>query len=247
MLGFLKHNTPPNDRYWDLDVLRGIAVLAMIVFHSTFDLSYFGLISPETIYKPGWVAFQQMTAGTFIFVAGVGVDLCHGQGIKWRNIKKRVLILGSFSALISIVTFIIFSQFWIKFGILHCILAASLISTLIVGLSTSYIIVITALLIALYIYLNPPVEIPSSFDFLIKTTHPHFSVDYHPIFPWIIVFWIGMLASRLKWQSSRSGFLYSFKSTNCLKILIFLGKNSLVIYIIHQPILFCVLYIYLFL
>ena len=74
MLGFLKHDTPPTHRYWDLDVLRGIAVIAMIVFHFTFDLSYFGLISPETIYKPGWVAFQHVIAGTFIFVSGVGFD-----------------------------------------------------------------------------------------------------------------------------------------------------------------------------
>ena len=169
MLGIMNHNTPPDDRYWDLDALRGIAVISMVVFHLTFDLGYFGLISPDTVYKPGWVVFQQMIAGTFIFVAGAGFDLCHGQEIKWRNIKKRVLILGSLSALISIVTFIIFGEFWIKFGILHCILAVSLISILTVGLSTSYIIVITALLIALYIYLNPPVEIPSSFDFIIKT------------------------------------------------------------------------------
>ena len=247
MLGNMKHNTPLDDRYWDLDALRGIAVLSMVVFHLTFDLSYFGLISPDTIYKPGWVVFQQMIAGTFIFVAGAGFNLCHRQEIKWRNIKKRVLILGSSSALISIVTFIIFGEFWIKFGILHCILAVSLISILTVGLSTSRIIVITAFLVALYIYLNPPLEIPSSFDFLIKTIHPHFSVDYHPIFPWIIVFWIGMLASRLRRLAGRSGLLYSFKPTKSLKLLIITGKNSLIIYIIHQPILFFFLYIYVFL
>ena len=247
MLGFLTHNTPPNVRYWDLDVLRGIAVLAMIVFHFTFDLSYFGLIPPETIYKPGWVAFQQMIAGTFIFVAGVGFDLCHGQGIKWQNIKKRVLILGSLSALISIATFIIFSQFWIKFGILHCILAASLISTLTVSLSTSRLIVVTAFLVALYLYLDPPVALPSSFDFIIKTIHPHYSVDYRPILPWLIVFLIGMIASRITSRTDKSIFFNGVPSTKSLILLKIIGKNSLVIYILHQPFLFCILSIYVFL
>ena len=246
MLGFLKHSTPPNDRYWDLDVLRGIAVLAMVVFHLVFDLGYFGLISSDTIYKPAWVAFQQMIAGTFIFVAGVGFDLCHGQGIKWRDIKKRVLILGLMSTLISIVTLMIFGQFWIKFGILHCILAASLISILTVGLSTLRLIFVTTFLAAVYLYLNPPVAIPSLFDFLIKTTHPHYSVDYRPIFPWLIVFFLGIVASRMRWRAGKSFFIRDLTSSKSLKLLIYIGQNSLIIYIIHQPILFFLLYTYVF-
>ena len=244
MLGFLKHKTAPNDRHWDLDVLRGLAILAMIVFHFTFDLCYFGLISPNTIYKPGWVLFQQIIAGTFIFVAGVAYDLCHGQGIKWRYIKKRLLILGSLSALISVVTLIIFGPFWIKFGILHCILAASLISILIVVLSTSRLILVTAFLAAVYLYLSPPVAIPRSFDFLIRTTHPHYSIDYRPIFPWLVVFLTGIVASRMIWRSDKPIFFCNIKLNYVLKILILIGKNSLFIYIIHQPILFSVLYIY---
>ena len=246
MLGFLKHETSPNDRYWDLDVLRGIAILGMIVFHFTFDLSYFGVISADTIYKPGWVLFQQIIAGTFIFIAGVGFDLCHGQRIKWRYIKKRVLILGLLSALISIVTYFIFGPFLIKFGILHCILALSLISILIVGLSTSRLIVITISLATVYFYLDPPVAIPGSFDFIIRTIHPHHSVDYRPIFPWIIVFLIGMIFSRLIWRSKKPIFFSNkTKSIKSLKPLIFIGKNSLIIYIIHQPILFSIMYIYI--
>ena len=246
MLDFLKHNTPPNDRYWDLDLLRGIAVLAMIVFHLTFDLGYFGLISSDTIYEPGWVAFQHMIAGTFIFVAGVGFDLCHRQGIKWQNIIKRVLILGPLSALISIVTFIILGQFWIKFGILHCILAASLISIFTVGLSTSRLIVLTVLLAAIYFYLNPPVAIPSSFDFIIKTVHPHYSVDYRPIFPWLIVFLIGMIASRKTRRSGKSILFRISASSKSVKLLLLLGQYSLLIYLFHQPILLFILYVYVF-
>ncbi len=247
MHDFLKHTTAPNDRHWDLDVLRGLAIVAMIVFHFTFDLSYFGLIPVDTIYKPGWVLFQHITAGTFIFVAGVGYDLCHGQGIKWHYIKKRLFVLGSLSALISIVTLIIFGPFWIKFGILHCILAASLISILIVVLSTFRLIVITLFLSAVYLYLNPPVAIHRSFDVLIRTIHPHYSVDYRPILPWFVVFLTGIVASRMIWRSGRPIFFNDIKLTYPLKLLLILGKNSLIIYIVHQPILFSVLYLYVLL
>ncbi|MDG1936034.1 MAG: heparan-alpha-glucosaminide N-acetyltransferase domain-containing protein, partial [Paracoccaceae bacterium] len=62
----------------ELDVLRGIAIIAMIIFHFTFDLGYFGVIASDTIYRPNWILFQKFIAGSFIFIAGISLHLCHG-------------------------------------------------------------------------------------------------------------------------------------------------------------------------
>lgn len=249
MFKIIKSKAHQTSRFGDLDLLRGIAILAMIVFHFTFDLAYFGLIAADTIYRPGWILFQQTIAGTFIFVAGVGFDLCHGRGIRWGYVKKRILVLGTLSLLISLVTYVIFGPFWIKFGILHCILACSLIALSAVRLSTLMLGALTGLLFILYYYLDPPMNIPNTYDFLIRTIHPHYSVDYRPIFPWLVVFFAGMVSARFIWRPS-GGFGEKFSTGilryRLLNYICYLGRNSLLIYIIHQPILFSALFLLLF-
>ena len=86
-----------------------------------------------------------------------------------------------------------------------------------------------------------------SFDFIIKTIHPHYSVDYRPIFPWLIVFSIGMIASRMRSRTGKSVFFNVLTSLKAFTLLIIIGRNSLSIYLLHQPILFCILSIYVFL
>ena len=56
-----------SSRLWLLDIFRGLALIAMIIFHFTFDLSYFGFITPDTVYRPNWILFQQLIAGSFIY------------------------------------------------------------------------------------------------------------------------------------------------------------------------------------
>ena len=249
MFKIIKSKAHQTSRFGNLDLLRGIAILAMIVFHFTFDLAYFGLIAADTIYRPGWILFQQTIAGTFIFVAGVGFDLCHGRGIRWGYVKKRILVLGTLSLLISLVTYVIFGPFWIKFGILHCILACSLIALSAVRLSTLMLGKLTVSLLILYFYLDPPMNIPSTYDFLVRTIHPHYSVDYQPIFPWLGVFFAGMVSARFICRPS-GGFGGKFNAGilryRPWNYICYLGRNSLFFYIIHQPILFSALFLFLF-
>ena len=51
----------------ELDVLRGIAIIAMIIFHFTFDLCYFGFIASDTIYRPNWDPFSKIYSRLFYF------------------------------------------------------------------------------------------------------------------------------------------------------------------------------------
>ena len=98
-------------RYVQLDFLRGVAIVAMIIFHFTFDLSYFGFIASDTMYRPNWVLFQKFIAGTFIFVAGISLHICHGSAIRWAFIKKRLLLVGGAALIISVTTIFAFGDF----------------------------------------------------------------------------------------------------------------------------------------
>ena len=238
----------PKPRLWELDVLRGLAVVGMMVFHFTFDLTYFGFVGADTIYNAGWLGFQQIIAGSFVFIAGLSFDLSHSEGLEWLHIKKRIIILGFSAALVSIVTFIMFGDFWVKFGILHCILSCSLLSIFLIRLSNLGLILIIFLLSCLYFYLTPPIYAPQIFDFIIRTVNPHLSVDYHPIFPMIIVFFSGILLSRLHFRKRLCFRISRQQKTlnNLLKSLIIMGKNSLLIYLIHQPIFFGAFLIFIY-
>ena len=238
----------PKPRLWEIDVLRGFAIVGMMVFHFTFDLTYFGFVGADTIYNSGWLIFQQIIAGGFIFIAGLSFDLSHSEGIKWLHIKKRIIILGFSAALVSIITLIMFGNFWVKFGILHCILSCSLLSIFLVRFSNLGVILIIFLFSCLYFYLAPPIYAPQIIDFIIRTFNPHLSVDYHPIFPLIIVFFSGILLSRLHFRKRLCLRLsYQHNALNIFwKPFIIMGKNSLLIYLIHQPIFFGAFLIFIY-
>ena len=150
------------------------------------------------------------------------------------------MILGICATLVSIVTYQFFGNFWVKFGILHCILACCLLSIFVPRLSTLRFVFIFAFLIFLNIYLSPPNNVPENFDFIIRTNYPHFSVDYQPIFPMITVFYLGMLLSRLHFRKKPSLKINIplITSKTMVNALIFMGRNSLIIYLVHQPVLF---------
>lgn len=236
-------------RHIELDLFRGCAIIAMIVFHFTFDLSYFGYIASDTIYRPNWIMFQKVIAGSFIFVAGVSFNLCHGSGINWIYVKKRLLLLGSAAIGISVVTKFAFGDFWIKFGILHCILLCSLISLIFVHRSRYVIVGVVVALGTVVLLVQTPVDLPVAFQWLIETRTRHNSVDYSPLMPWFFMFSLGILLSKLNSRSNRLllRMRNAVKGTNVIRSLVFLGKRSLVIYLIHQPILFISFFIYIYL
>ena len=237
------------NRFVQIDVFRGVAIIAMIFFHFTFDLSYFGIIPSDTIHRPNWVLFQKLIAGSFIFLAGISLHLCHGSGIRWSHVKKRLLELGGAAFGISFTTIFVFGDFWIKFGILHCILVCSVMGLVYVHCSFSVILGITVALGAFVFFVRTPIDLPVEFQWLIETQLPHYSLDYSPVIPWILVFSCGILSSKAKsvLNLNLPSFHKAFWDTTVISIFAFIGRSSLVIYIIHQPILFLSFYVYKYL
>ena len=72
-----------------LDLARSAALLAMAVFHFAFDLELFGFVAPGTTMLPFWRWLAYLTAGSFLFLVGVGLVLGHGRAIRWRGFWGR--------------------------------------------------------------------------------------------------------------------------------------------------------------
>ena len=141
------------------------------------------------------------------------------------------------AVLISSVTYFLFNTDMIRFGILHAISVSGLISLFLLKLNPFFLFLLAGIIFFIHLLCPQPVEGGYFWQWLIYTTETPNSLDYRPIMPWIVPFILGMASYQLfdKW-----GLLQTSNSITHRELLIlsWLGKKSLIIYLIHQPILF---------
>jgi uncharacterized membrane protein len=109
------------NRFWEIDALRGVAVVMMVIYHIVYDLYYFDL--SDTIFtNPFWFYFQRTTATLFIFLMGVSLTLRKARSdgsIYWAYAKRGLQLIG-WGLVISLITwFALGPTLYIRFGILH--------------------------------------------------------------------------------------------------------------------------------
>ena len=227
-----------------IDVARGISILAMISFHFAFDLMYFGLAKSDLIYQPDWRLFERIIASSFLYIAGLSLFIAHNSSINWKSFIRRYGATAICAVLISLVTFILFKTDMIRFGILHAISVSGLIGLLLLKLKTASLILLTALILTFNLLIPKPIEGHYLLQWLIYTTESPSSLDYRPIMPWIIPFILGMASYKpfQKWGILEANRTVIHRE---LAILSWLGRNSLILYLLHQPILFAGFFLFL--
>ncbi len=139
-----------------IDQARGVALIAMAIYHFTWDLGFFGYIEPETATTGGWRIFARLIAGSFLFLVGFSLVLGHQQGFRPRPFLIRLGKIGLAAAAITVATWFAFPQTFIFFGILHAIAAASLIGLVFVRLPVVVTLLAAAAAVAAPLYLRAP-------------------------------------------------------------------------------------------
>lgn len=206
-----------------LDQLRGLAVVAMIIFHTAYDLRTLQFIDWD--FSTGfWYVFPRGIAFSFLFCVGISLNYTHVPKIKWKSLGERSLKLGAAAFIISLGTYIMFPAQWIYFGTLHCILIGSLFGALLVNHRKLALGLLILILIAQY-GLDYDIQWVSS---ILKRP----SMDFIPIYPW---FWAILLGMLLGPYLSKNQHLQRMRS---LPFLTLLGRHSLKIYLLHQPLIF---------
>lgn len=220
-----------------LDLARAGALVAMAVFHFVFDLELFGWVLPGTSTTGGWRLLAVCTAGSFLFLAGVSLWLGHGAGRRWPGFWRRFAKIAAAAALITGVTYVAVPGAFIFFGILHSIAAASLVGMLVLRLPALGLIALAALAFAAPGFARAELFDPWWFWWTGLQTVTVRSVDYVPLAPWLGPFLLGLAAGRIGSATGLWHRLARWSGSAAWERLAWPGKHSLLVYLLHQPVL----------
>ena len=209
----------------------------MIIFHAAYDLKYFGYLYIDFHGNPFWANFRYVIVSLFLVTMGISLALVHKPKINWLKMRKRTLMLGSASLLISLVTYLQFPNSWIYFGIIHFILFSSWLGLLF--LPYPRVTLFTAFFILTGSYFGW-LQVHPLYLFFHETLGllPIFSKDTVRVFPWFAAILIGI--SLVQYHLDKKLLILPFLAAQnkMNAALQFMGKHALIIYLIHQPILF---------
>lgn len=212
------------ERYLIMDVIRGFAVLLMIIFHVAFDLNSFGFASIDFFENAFWFTFPRFIVSLFLICVGMGLALVHKDGIRWVSVRRRFYKIGGWALVITVVTFFLFRENFVYFGILHCIAVTSVMGVFFVRLPKLSLILGLMLVVSNIIF--QPVLMPMS-EWLNVTP-----MDYIPFYPWFGVVLLGIFLESVNFHR------IPLKRSFLTRPLEVMGRHSLKIYLLHRPIIF---------
>jgi uncharacterized membrane protein len=232
-------------RFWEIDTLRGTAVVMMVIFHTVFALSFFGVLQEDVVYG-FWRLFALSTATLFILLAGVSVTISSARagasldarGIARKHVRRGtgIFLVGIF---ITLVTWLLVRGEFVLFGVLHCIGLSIALSPLLLRLGRANLPLGAAI-----IALAPVVGLLSGpLPLAWLGIHPadFASLDYVPMVPWFGVFLVGMGLGSILYPGGRRGFSTGSREHPLLSPITFLGSHSLPIYLVHVPVILLLL------
>jgi uncharacterized membrane protein len=185
-------------------------------------------------------------ASTFLTLAGFSLVLAHQAGINWPSFRRRFALVAGAALLISLGTYFAMPRGFIFFGILHQIALGSLIGLAFLRLPSLLTLAAAAALIAAPHFLrNSIFDAPALWWVGLSSIDPP-SNDYVPVLPWTGMVLVGVAVARLAAASGPFKALGQIQAakTSPGKALSFLGRHSLPVYLIHQPLLIASIYLF---
>jgi len=230
-------------RFVEVDALRGIAVIMMVAYHALFDLDFFSVTEIDMSSPPLWLA-GRLTAFLFIFIAGLSLSLSHSRRIlegdaSFSAYLNRGLRIFGYGLIITLATWIYPGDGVILFGVLHFIGAGIILSYPFMG-KPWLALMAASLSIAAGMILS---GFRADYPWLLWAglrPHSFYSLDYLPLFPWLGVMLTGMSAGDVLYRGYRRRFDLDTGALPLSKPAL-LGRNSLKIYFIHQPVIIMII------
>jgi uncharacterized membrane protein len=231
MAGNTQINTIRRSRFWEIDLLRTVAIAMMITFHTLYLLNYFD-IHPTNVYHGFWWWFARVTAGTFIFVAGVSLTITHSRSKRMSGFMLRGLKIFGWGMGITLITLLISRTEYVRFGILHFFGIAFILAPFFLRFRFINLILGIALLAAgIYLW-----GTPFDFPWLLWLMPYSFATwDYFPLLPWFGLFLVGMFCGKMLYPQGNRRFNIPEFHNPVTSALTLPGKHPLVIYLAQWP------------
>jgi len=230
-------------RFIELDVLRGFAIVFMIVLHFFWDLDYFGILP----LNKNFYSLNIIVPVIFFLLVGicqaVNNTKYHTEPKKmyYRTIQRGLWVLN-LGILLTLLTTIFLPDRPILFGVLHCIGCCIILSALLLKFKSTNVILAALIIVsglALGFYYTT--ENPNIVELATGIHEPNVAahtIDYFPILPWFGVCLLGITLGNILYKDNKRRFsLLDFSKYRPTKMFSWLGQHSLAIYLVHQPII----------
>lgn len=210
--------------HW-LDLLRTAAIAGMILYHTAYDLQFFYNWNID-VTNGMWKTFQVCVASLFLVVSGISAGFWTNSANAYERGWRRGWTILSAAMLVALVTAIADPETWVRFGILHLIAFSSFLLPFLRRLHPAFIAIL-----GLTIALAP-------FDLM-----PHIvSVDYVPPIPWLGPILLGYAMGI---PIARHAPKNRTQERVLLEYMLWPGRHSLSIYLVHQPVILAMLWMFL--
>ena len=230
-----------------LDALRGLAVVWMIAYHFCFDLNWYGWAEWHMLSDPFWTVQRAGIVSVFMFTAGLSQALAWRSGQSVRAFWRRWAQVAGCALGVSLASYAAFPQTWIYFGVLHAfalmwlltrglkrVVTATWAWALLGALVFSSAWWVPAMLNGAALQTGLNAAPANVLGWISQKPHTE---DYAPLAPWWGVMLLGLALGQWGWSRDRQPLSAWEGAALPWRAVRFLGRNSLWVYMLHQPLL----------
>ncbi|MFP3880199.1 MAG: heparan-alpha-glucosaminide N-acetyltransferase [Dehalococcoidia bacterium] len=222
-------------RYWEIDLVRTIALLGLLFFHTRELLYYFDLVV-EPLRTGMWFWIRAANCGLFIFPAGMALTISYSRGKSMSGFVRRGLMLFGLGMVLTVLSLLVVPGQYVRFGILHFFgIAFILVPFLIRFRYINLIVGAVVMAIGLYLIVEHIfVDLPW---LLWLAPYSFRSLDYWPLVPWFGIFLLGMFFGKILYPEGNRKYSIRELGNPVASAVMLLGRHPLVIYLAHLPII----------
>jgi uncharacterized membrane protein len=231
-------------RYWEIDLARTIAIAMMVIYHASYNVDFLVAGKDHDALGGAWRALQVATGSLFLFLVGVSFTISDAAARRrgldrvarlrrhaWRGLQ----IIGC-GMIITAVTWVALGDGFVRFGILHAIGFSLLLAPLVARFGVwNAPLGVVVILVGLAIQ-GGRLDVPNLFA-VASEPSGRAGVDYYPLMPWFGLVLLGIAAGNVLYPGGRPGSWNARVRVSPPRWLTAPGRHSLVIYLVHQPLL----------